>query len=488
LNNLTSILSQLPTTKIVGATDIQISGITIDSRKANKDAVFVAIKGTQTDGHNFINQVIQQGASVIVCNDLPVSVLPQITYVQVVNTMSAAGILAAAFYGNPSQQFKLVGVTGTNGKTSVATLLHQLFTALGYTCGLISTVRNLIGLDVIEATHTTPDPIALQELLAKMKTANCNYVFMEVSSHAAHQYRIAGAKFAGAIFSNITHDHLDYHGTFDEYIKAKKMFFDGLDKNAFALINIDDKRGRVMVQNTTAKVITYGLKNMVDYKAKVLENSLDGLYLDINSTPVHCRMIGQFNAYNLLSVYATACLLGVEKDEAMRILSSLTGAEGRFDPTRSAKDNLLGIIDYAHTPDALLNVLQTIKQLREGTQQIYTIVGCGGDRDNTKRPLMAKVACEYSDKVLLTSDNPRTENAEEILTQMEAGVEVYDKKKTMRIADRREAIKIACQMMKPNDILLIAGKGHEKYQDIDGVKYPFDDKQILLETFKLLER
>jgi UDP-N-acetylmuramoyl-L-alanyl-D-glutamate--2,6-diaminopimelate ligase len=467
---------------------VPVHGLAIDSRRVQPFFMFIAIKGTQVDGHSFIDKVVAQGAGAIVCEQLPVALVDDVCYIQVKSTVEVAGLLASAFYNNPSHSFQLIGVTGTNGKTTTATLLHQLFKGLGFKCGLISTVNNLIDDKIIEATHTTPNPIELQALFAQMHDAQCSHVFMEVSSHAAHQHRIAGAHFKVAVFSNITHDHLDYHGTFDEYIKAKKMFFDSLPKDAFALVNIDDKRGMVMVQNTAAKVKTFALKNVADYKGKLLENNLDGLLLDINGTNVHCRLIGQFNAYNLLSVYAVAELLGIDKVEALTVLSNITGAEGRFDYVKSAKDNLLGIVDYAHTPDALLNVLATIKQLREGNQQIITLVGCGGDRDATKRPVMAQVACEHSDKVILTSDNPRTEDAEHILNDMETGVEVYHKKKTTRIADRKEAIKLACQLAQAGDIILVAGKGHEKYQDVNGVKHPFDDKQILLETFKLLER
>jgi UDP-N-acetylmuramoyl-L-alanyl-D-glutamate--2,6-diaminopimelate ligase len=486
LTKLQHILTNIATIQIVGDATIAVQQICIDSRACKKDSLFVAIVGTTTDGHAFIDAVIKQGVTAIVCQTLPTQLHNNITYIQVANTAICIGEMASNFYNHPSTKLKLVGVTGTNGKTTVATLLFQLYTKLGYLCGLISTVQNQIGDHIIPSTHTTPDAISLQALLHNMQQAGCSYVFMEVSSHAVHQHRIGGAVFCGALFTNITHDHLDYHGTFDEYIAAKKMFFDDLPKTAFAISNIDDKRGMVMLQNTKAATNTYGIKNLANYKAKILENALSGLVLNINGTEVHCAMIGEFNAYNLLLVFATAMQLGANKEEVLAVLSTLQGAEGRFDCIKSTQDNILGIVDYAHTPDALLNVLATIQKLRNGNEKVLTLIGCGGDRDATKRPIMAQVACEHSDKVILTSDNPRSENPITILQQMEAGVPVHQLKKVMNIVDRKEAIKIICQLAQPNDIILIAGKGHEKYQDINGIKTPFDDKQILSQTFELL--
>jgi UDP-N-acetylmuramoyl-L-alanyl-D-glutamate--2,6-diaminopimelate ligase len=488
LNKLSNILSKLSIQQLVGNADVQINSICIDSRLCKKESAFIAIKGTASDGHQFIQVAIDNGAVAIVCEKMPTHLVDHVTYVLLSNTAIAAGLMANAFYNQPSTKLKLVGVTGTNGKTTVATLLFQLFTKLGYVCGLISTVQNQIADQIIPSTHTTPDAIALQALLHQMNEAGCSHVFMEVSSHAVHQQRIAGTTFAGALFTNITHDHLDYHGTFDHYIAAKKMFFDGLPKSAFAVTNIDDKRGMVMLQNTVAQSYTYGIKNLSNYKGKIVENSLSGLHLSINGIEVHCKMIGEFNAYNLLLVYAAATLLGEDKEEVLAVLSILNGAEGRFDCVTSGQDNILGIVDYAHTPDALMNVLATIQKLRRGNEQVLTLVGCGGDRDNAKRPIMAQVACEYSDKVVFTSDNPRSEDPQEIIRQMEAGVPVHQTKKTMSIADRKEAIKVICQMAQPNDIILIAGKGHEKYQEIKGVKNEFDDKEILKQTLQLLEK
>jgi UDP-N-acetylmuramoyl-L-alanyl-D-glutamate--2,6-diaminopimelate ligase len=390
--------------------------------------------------------------------------------------------MAHQFYDAPSTKIKLVGVTGTNGKTTIATLLFKLFSALGYTCGLVSTVQNQIGDQIIPATHTTPDAVSLNELLNTMVNAGCSHVFMECSSHAVHQHRITGLVFTGALFSNITHDHLDYHKTFENYIAAKKGFFDALPASAFAITNADDKRGEVMLQNTKAKKLSYGLKSSADYKGKILENALTGLVMLVNEIEVHFRLIGEFNAYNLLAVYGAAVNLGVESNTALTTLSMLAGAEGRFDYVISNKQ-VIGIIDYAHTPDALENVLATIKKLRKGYEQVITVVGCGGDRDKTKRPIMAQTACDLSDKVILTSDNPRTEDPAQIIADMEAGLNTAAKRKYISIIDRKEAIKAAVTFAKPEDIVLVAGKGHEKYQDINGVKHPFDDKAILLAFF-----
>jgi UDP-N-acetylmuramoyl-L-alanyl-D-glutamate--2,6-diaminopimelate ligase len=487
LNNLANILSQVQTIAIHGNANIVINKLCIDSRECGTGDCFIAIAGTQVDGHQYIAAVEQKAVAAIVCEKLPEVLQSAICYIQVENSAIAAGKIADEFYNNPSSKIKLVGVTGTNGKTTVATCLYQLFTQLGFSCGLISTVQNKIGNEILPSTHTTPNAIALQELLARMVDAGCSYAFMEVSSHAVHQHRIAGVEFIGALFTNITHDHLDYHGTFDNYIAAKKKFFDDLPSSSFSITNLDDKRGAVMLQNTKAKKISYGIKNIANYKGKILENALTGLLLSINNTEVHCKMIGEFNAYNLLLVYATADQLGFTKEEILPALSMLIGAEGRFEAISSAKNKILGIVDYAHTPDALLNVLATINKLRQGNEQVLTLVGCGGDRDAAKRPIMAQVACEHSNKVILTSDNPRTEDPNSILQQMQAGVPPHQQKKVMTIADRREAIKVICQMAQPQDIILIAGKGHEKYQDIQGVKHPFDDKEILNQTFQLLE-
>jgi UDP-N-acetylmuramoyl-L-alanyl-D-glutamate--2,6-diaminopimelate ligase len=409
-------------------------------------------------------------------------------YIVVENSGKAAGIMAHNFYGRVTEKIKLVGVTGTNGKTTIATLLFKLFSSLGYKCGLISTVQNQIGEKVMAATHTTPDAISLNQLLKNMGSEDCSHVFMEVSSHAIHQHRVAGLQFAGGIFSNITHDHLDYHKTFDEYIKVKKSFFDSLASTAFALSNADDKRGSIMIQNTKAKTYLYSLKRMADFKGKIIEDSLLGLELMVNDVEVHFRLIGTFNAYNILAVYGAAICLGEDKEKVLQILSNTEGAEGRFDYMVSPKEKIVGIVDYAHTPDALLNVLATIKNLRKKEEKIITVVGCGGNRDRTKRPEMAEVACEYSDKIIFTSDNPRNEDPVEIIKEMEKGVPVTARKKCISITDRKEAIKTAVSLAQKEDIILIAGKGHEKYQEINGIKNHFDDKEVLVEIFQLMDR
>jgi UDP-N-acetylmuramoyl-L-alanyl-D-glutamate--2,6-diaminopimelate ligase len=486
--SLQNILNGVIVRSTTGKEVDDVTDLQIDSRKVAKGSCFIAIKGSAADGHNFIDTAVANGAHVIVCEHLPDEIDKEVMYVQVENSALAAGIMAHNFYGKPSGKIKLIGVTGTNGKTTVATLLFKLYSALGYKCGLISTVQNQIAGEIIPATHTTPDAISLNELLAKMAGSSCTHVFMEVSSHALDQNRVAGLQFAGGIFTNITHDHLDYHKTFDEYIKAKKKFFDGLPSSAFAISNADDRRGAVMLQNTSAKKYFYSLKTMADFKGKILENSLTGLLMTINDIEVHFKLIGTFNAYNLLSVYAAAVCLGEDKQIVLQVLSSLTGAEGRFEYVVSHKDKVIGIIDYAHTPDALLNVLATIKNLRQGEEKILTVVGCGGDRDKTKRPVMAEVACEHSDKIFFTSDNPRSEDPNEIIKDMEGGVNVTCRKKYISIADRKEAIKTAVSFSKREDIVLVAGKGHEKYQEIKGVKYPFDDKAVLAEMFELLDK
>ena len=479
---LQDILYKVHLLEVVGATDIAVSSIAIDSRMVIKGTAFVAIKGVAQDGHEYISKAIELGAKVIVCENMPALQVDGITYIKVASTPEAVAFMAHQFYDAPSTKIKLVGVTGTNGKTTIATLLFKLFSALGYTCGLVSTVQNQIGDQIIPATHTTPDAVSLNELLNTMVNAGCSHVFMECSSHAVHQHRITGLVFTGALFSNITHDHLDYHKTFENYIAAKKGFFDALPASAFAITNADDKRGEVMLQNTKAKKLSYGLKSSADYKGKILENALTGLVMLVNEIEVHFRLIGEFNAYNLLAVYGAAVNLGVESNTALTTLSMLAGAEGRFDYVISNKQ-VIGIIDYAHTPDALENVLATIKKLRKGYEQVITVVGCGGDRDKTKRPIMAQTACDLSDKVILTSDNPRTEDPAQIIADMEAGLNTAAKRKYISIIDRKEAIKAAVAFAKPEDIVLVAGKGHEKYQDINGVKHPFDDKAILLAFF-----
>ena len=485
---LKDILYKVSFRSVKGDTSIAVKDLQIDSRKVIAATCFIALKGTATDGHQFIATAIENGAASVICETLPAETSDDITWIQVENSAIAAGFVSHNFYGEPSLKMKLVGVTGTNGKTTIATLLWKLFSALGYKCGLVSTVQNQVGGEIISSTHTTPDAVSVNALLSQMADAGCRYVFMECSSHAIHQHRITGLHFAGALFSNITHDHLDYHKTFDEYIRVKKSWFDALPSSAFAISNADDKRGMVMLQNTAAKKYYYSLKTMADFKGKILDNSITGLHMMVNETEVYFRMIGEFNAYNLLAVYGAAVCLGEDKNTILQLLSSLEGAEGRFDFMMSAKDKIIGIVDYAHTPDALLNVLATIKKLRQGHERIITVVGCGGDRDKTKRPVMAEVACEYSDRVIFTADNPRSEDPLEILREMEAGVNVVARKKYITIADRKEAIKTAVSLAAGDDIILVAGKGHEKYQEIKGVKNHFDDKEVLKEMFELLEK
>jgi UDP-N-acetylmuramoyl-L-alanyl-D-glutamate--2,6-diaminopimelate ligase len=485
---LHDILYKVSIRSVHGNTQTNVKDVQTDSRKITGGTAFVAIRGAASDGHQYIDKAIEKGAVVIICEQFPALLNESITYVQVENSASAAGFMAHNFYGQPSEKLKLVGVTGTNGKTTIATLLYKLFTALGYKCGLLSTVQNHIGETIVPATHTTPDQVSLNQLIKQMLDEGCTHVFMECSSHAIHQSRIAGLHFTGALFSNITHDHLDYHNNFDEYIRVKKSFFDSLSSDAFAVSNLDDKRGAVMLQNTHSFKYYYSLKTLADFKGKILENSLTGLVMILNDQEVHFRMIGEFNAYNLLAVYGAAICLKEDKHEVLRCLSVLSGAEGRFDYTVSPNQKVMGIVDYAHTPDALVNVLTTIQQLRKGFEQIITVVGCGGDRDKAKRPVMAAEACRYSDRVILTSDNPRSEDPAQILKDMEQGLNTAAKRKTVSIADRREAIKTAISFCKPEDIVLIAGKGHEKYQDIQGVKHHFDDKEELLKIFRLLDK
>lgn len=482
---LSDILYKVKLEEITGSTHMAISSVAFDSRKVKKDSLFVATAGTSVDGHDYINKAIESGAVAIVCERIPDEKKESITYVKVTDSTAALGIIACNYFDNPSEKLKLVGVTGTNGKTTTVTLLFNLFKSLGYSVGLLSTVQNKINNTVIPSTHTTPDALSLNELLNVMVEQGCEYAFMEVSSHAVVQNRIAGISFTGAVFSNITHDHLDYHKTFDEYIKAKKKFFDNLPNTAFALVNRDDKNGMVMMQNTRATKNTYSLQSVADFKCKIIENHLNGLLLNIDNQEVWVKLIGTFNAYNVLAVYATAVLLKQNKTNILTSLSNLNSVEGRFQYVKS-QGGVIGIVDYAHTPDALKNVLETIKDIRTGNEQVITLVGCGGDRDSAKRPVMAAIACEYSNKVILTSDNPRSEDPEAILDQMQKGINPVDAKKTLRIADRKEAIKTALSLSNKGDIILVAGKGHEKYQEIKGVKHPFDDFEILKETIKTL--
>lgn len=481
---LQDILYNVRLQAVTGVTNLDVKDIRIDSRKVTKGSVFIAIKGAVSDGHDFIATAIDKGARAIVCEVMPALLNEEVTYIQVQNSGEAVAYMAHHYYNTPSTKLKLVGVTGTNGKTTIATLLYKVFTKLGYKCGLVSTVQNQVGNIVVPSTHTTPDAISLHALLHQMVEAGCSHVFMEVSSHAIQQHRTTAVEFVGGLFSNITHDHLDYHKTFDEYIRVKKHFFDGLPAAAFAISNSDDKRGPVMLQNTHAKKYFYSLKTAAEFKGKILENSLTGLVMTVNDKEVHFRLIGEFNAYNILAVYGAAICLGENKDEVLTSLSMITGAEGRFDYLVS-KSNVISIVDYAHTPDALVNVLSTIKKLRKGNEQVVTVVGCGGDRDKAKRPIMGEVACEYSDRVILTSDNPRSEDPLEILKDMEASLGSAAKRKSVAVADRKEAIKMAVSVANPFDILLIAGKGHEKYQEVKGVKHPFDDKKVLGEMFEL---
>ncbi len=485
MKKLKDILYGVSLQQVIGSTDSAIHALAFDSRLVKSGTLFIAVKGTLSDGHQFIDKAIELGAVAVVCQEMPAQIQEGIHYIKVEDSAKALGIIASNFYDQPSTQLKLVGITGTNGKTTCATLLFQLFRALGYKTGLISTVQNQINEEIISSTHTTPNPIALNQLLRDMVDAGCDYCFMEVSSHAVAQHRIAGLEFTGGVFTNLSHDHLDFHKTFDAYIKAKKAFFDGLGKNAFALTNLDDKNGLVMLQNTGAHRKTYSLKQLSDYKAKIMENQFSGLLLNLDEEEVWFKMVGSFNAYNLLAVYGTAMLLDQDKLKVLTILSRLNGAEGRFD-YMVADNGVIGIVDYAHTPDAVLNVLNTIQDIRKGNEQVITIIGCGGDRDKTKRPIMAQVACDWSTKVILTSDNPRTENPEQIISEMEAGVSPSNKKKTISITDRKEAIKTACHLAQPGDIILLAGKGHEKYQEINGVKQPFDDKEILSANLNLM--
>lgn len=468
--------------EIYGNDGIEISDIEIDSRKIKKDNAFIAIRGTQADGHNYIEKAIELGASTIICEKIPETVTEGVTYVTFNNTEDVVGNIATTFYGNPTEKLDLVGVTGTNGKTTIATLLYNMFRGFGYKVGLISTVCNYIDGEAIPTEHTTPDPITLNRLLGKMADEGCKYAFMEVSSHSVTQKRIGGLKFAGGIFTNLTRDHLDYHKTVENYLKAKKAFFDGLPKTAFALTNADDKNGLVMVQNTKAKVVTYSLRTMADFKGKVLEDGFEGMLMDINNTEVNVQFIGKFNAYNLLAVYGAACMLGKKPEGILLQLSVLKPVSGRFDSMRSP-NGYTAIIDYAHTPDALVNVLNAIHDVLKGRGKVITVVGAGGNRDKGKRPLMAQESVKQSDKVIITSDNPRFEEPQDIINDMLAGLNKEEMKKVLAITDRKEAIRTACMLASAGDVILIAGKGHENYQDIKGVKYHFDDKEVVREIF-----
>jgi len=480
---LSDIIYKADIEDVLGATHVAVDSVCFDSRKVHKLSLFVAVKGVSSDGHLFIEKAIEDGAVAIVCSEMPLHIKEHITYVKVKDTSFALGIIASNFYDNPSSKLKLVGVTGTNGKTTTVTLLYHLFKFLGYKTGLISTVKNYIDTVEYQATHTTPDAVQLNELLAKMVEVGVTYCFIEVSSHSVVQHRISGLNFTGAAFSNITHDHLDYHGTFDNYLAAKKGFFDQLNAQAFAIANRDDRHFAVMLQNTKAIKKTCSINQQADFKAKIIENHFAGLELQLDGTEVWTKLIGSFNAYNILMVYAVAIMLKQDRTNVLTAISSLNPVDGRFQFIRSS-NAITGIVDYAHTPDALANVLKTIQDIRTGNENIITVVGCGGDRDAAKRPVMAEIACKMSNRIILTSDNPRSEDAEEIINQMMKGVDAVAKKKVLCITDRRQAIKTACALASANDIVLIAGKGHEKYQEIKGVKYSFDDMQELSEQLQ----
>ncbi|HRH36760.1 MAG TPA: UDP-N-acetylmuramoyl-L-alanyl-D-glutamate--2,6-diaminopimelate ligase [Flavobacteriales bacterium] len=484
---LKDILYKVRIEQVEGSTNTAIEKITFDSRAVVPFTLFVAVRGTQVDGHAFIQKAVESGASAIICEELPAELNKDVAYVRVANAAEALGILASNFYDEPSKQLKLIGITGTNGKTSVATLLFRLFRALGYKCGLLSTVEIRIGQKTVPSTHTTPDAVRLNELMAEMVEAGVTHCFMEVSSHSVVQERISGLRFAAGVFTNITHDHLDYHGTFAEYIKAKKRFFDQLPATAFGLVNADDANSAVMLQNTKATKRSYAIRNMADHRARVVENQLTGLHLNIDGHDVYARLVGEFNASNLLAVYSVAVLLGEEPMHVLTALSDIEPPRGRFQVVRGS-NGVLGIVDYAHTPDALKNVLTTINDVCSGDEQVITIVGCGGDRDRTKRPVMANIAAQLSASVVLTSDNPRSEDPMAILNEMRTGIATGDQQRVFVNVDRREAIRQAVGMAKPGDVVLLAGKGHETYQEIAGVKHPFDDAAVLKETLELLHK
>lgn len=483
MKHLTHILRGITLLESRGDKSQDISKIVFDSRKVEPNCLFVAVRGTQVDGHHFIQKAIEGGAKAIVCEEIPEQT-GDIVFIKVADAAAALGEMSANFYDNPTETLKVIGITGTNGKTSTATLLYDLFTGLGYKCGLVSTVEYRVAGKIIPSTHTTPDQIALQKLFFDMITEGCTYAFMEVSSHALAQNRVAGVQFAGGVFSNITHDHLDYHKTFESYRDAKKLLFDHLPKTAFALTNHDDRNGKFMLQNTKAQKHSYALRKVADFKAKIIENGLLGLHLDIDGHDFYARVIGEFNAYNLLAVYGTAVLLGADKLEVLTILSNLKGAEGRFDYFHNVEKDVVGIVDYAHTPDALENVLETIRHFRKDNQKIITLTGAGGDRDPAKRRIMGKIGATMSDTLILTSDNPRSEDPLSIIAQMKVDITAKDMSKVLEIADRRQAIRTAVKLAQKGDIILLAGKGHEKYQEINGIKHPFDDKEELAKAFE----
>ena len=480
---LNEVLKNITPIKIVGNDNVEITGVNIDSRRIKAGHLFVAIRGTQVDGHQFIDKAIELGADAVLCEELPEKLSDHVTYVQVESTEDAVGKVATLFYGNPSHKLKLVGVTGTNGKTTIATLLYNMFRKFGYKVGLLSTVCNYIDDVEVPADHTTPDPIELNELLAKMVEAGCEYAFMECSSHAIHQKRIGGLKFAGGLFTNLTRDHLDYHKTFENYRNAKKAFFDGLPKDAFAITNADDKNGMIMVQNTKAIVKTYSIRSMADFRARILECHFEGMYLEIDGREVGVQFIGKFNVSNLLAVYGAAIMLGKKPEDILLVLSTLHSVSGRLEPIHSP-EGFTAIVDYAHTPDALANVLNAIHEVLDGKGHMITVCGAGGNRDKGKRPLMAQEAVRQSDKVIITSDNPRFEDPQEIINEMLAGLNEQQMRKVISIVDRKEAIRTACMMAQKGDVVLVAGKGHENYQEIKGVKHHFDDKEVLHEIFK----
>ena len=480
---LNEVLKNITPIKIVGNDNVEITGVNIDSRRIKAGHLFVAIRGTQVDGHQFIDKAIELGADAVLCEELPEKLSGHVTYVQVESTEDAVGKVATLFYGNPSHKLKLVGVTGTNGKTTIATLLYNMFRKFGYKVGLLSTVCNYIDDVEVPADHTTPDPIELNELLAKMVEAGCEYAFMECSSHAIHQKRIGGLKFAGGLFTNLTRDHLDYHKTFENYRNAKKAFFDGLPKDAFAITNADDKNGMIMVQNTKATVKTYSIRSMADFRARILECHFEGMYLEIDGREVGVQFIGKFNVCNLLAVYGAAIMLGKKPEDILLVLSTLHSVSGRLEPIHSP-EGFTAIVDYAHTPDALANVLNAIHEVLDGKGHVITVCGAGGNRDKGKRPLMAQEAVRQSDKVIITSDNPRFEDPQEIINEMLAGLNEQQMRKVISIVDRKEAIRTACMMAQKGDVVLVAGKGHENYQEIKGVKHHFDDKEVLHEIFK----
>ncbi|XMO87337.1 UDP-N-acetylmuramoyl-L-alanyl-D-glutamate--2,6-diaminopimelate ligase [Algibacter sp. AS12] len=484
---LKDILYKATINAVVGSTNIDVVAINFDSRKIENNHAFVAIRGLVADGHDYIDKAISGGATSVICENLPDNLVEGVTYVEVDNTSRALAIMASNFYGNPSENLRLVGVTGTNGKTTVSSLLYQLFKKAGYKVGLLSTVKIMVDEVEYKATHTTPDSLTINRYLSEMNAEGVEFCFMEVSSHGIHQFRTEGLHFEGGIFTNLSHDHLDYHSTFAEYRDVKKKFFDELSSRAFALVNADDKNGLVMLQNTKAKTYTYALKQYADYKTQILENQFGGLLLKVNDSEVWTRLIGNFNAYNVLAIYATAELLGLEKVEVLRLISDLESVSGRFQYIIS-DEKITAIVDYAHTPDALKNVLETINSIRTKNEELITVVGCGGDRDRTKRPKMGHIASALSTKVIFTSDNPRSEKPEDILSEIEAGVEPQNFKKTLTISDRKQAIKTACQMAQPNDIILIAGKGHETYQEVNGVRSDFDDLKIVKELLKQLQK